>query len=420
MPALQGTVVDPSQQLKTGTRATWAQGGSLLRNAFVVLQVAISIMLLIGAGLLIRSLATQMRIDPGFDPDNVLTAGISLPQGDYPDPEERTSFFESLVEDVRALPGVRSVALINRLPIIHGGGNIYLYTEDQPAEDRQASFARSADFRYVSPGYLETMGIPLLAGRDIAATDSPDSPRVMVVTESLADLFFPDQNPVGQTLLVDMGELVAHQIVGVAGNARLRRITNDPFHAMYMSHAQVERSRMQLAVRTHQDPATLIDPIKAILKAKDPNIPLADPVPMASIVDDALADFRIITSSLGLLSVIAVLLALVGLYGVLAYYVSQRHHEIGVRMTLGATARQVANLVLSRGMALVLTGIAIGMVAAFWATGLIQRLLFGVESTDAATFVATALGFSFVATIACLIPAVRAARVDPVLTLKAE
>ena len=177
---------------------------------------------------------------------------------------------------------------------------------------------------------------------------------------------------------------------------------------------------MQLVVRTHQDPAGLIGPVKGLLNARDPNVVLADPATMENIIDNALADFRIITSSLGLLSIIAVLLALVGLYGVLAYYVSQRHHEIGVRMTLGATARQVAKLVLSRGMALVLTGIAIGLVAAFWATGLIQRLLFGIESTDAVTFIATALGFALVATIACLIPAVRAARVDPVLTLKAE
>ena len=420
VPALQGTIVDPSQQLKTGTRATWAQGGSMLRSAFVVLQVAISIMLLIGAGLLIRSLATQMRIDPGFNPENVLTGGVWLPQSDYPEADERIAFFNSLIEEIKALPGVRSAGIVNRLPIINGGGNIYLYTEDEPPEDRQASFARSADFRFVSPGYLETMGIPLLAGRDIAATDTPDSPRVMVISESLAELFFPDQNPVGKTLLVDMDEIVAHQIVGVVGNARLRRITSNPFHAMYMSHAQIGGGRMQLVVRTRQDPAGLIGPVKDLLKTKDPNVLLADPATMETIIDDALADFRVITSSLGLLSIIAVLLALVGLYGVLAYYVSQRHHEIGVRMTLGATARQVANLVLSRGMALVLTGIAIGLVAAFWATGLIQRLLFGVESTDAATFIATALGFSLVATIACLIPAVRAARVDPVLTLKAE
>ncbi len=420
VPALQGTIVDPSQQLKTGTRATWAQRGSMLRNAFVVAQVAISVLLLIGAGLLIRSLAKQMNIDPGFDSENVLTAGVWLTESDYPSPEERISFFESLIEEVRALPGVGSAGLVSRLPVIHGGGNIYLYAEDQPPEDRQASMARSADFRVATPGYLETMGIPLLAGRDLAATDSPDAPRVMVITQSLAELFFPGENPLGKKLLVDMGELTLHEIVGVVGNARLRRVTSDPFHAMYMSYSQNAGTRMELTVRTLTEPTALIGPIRGIVKSMATNVPLADPQTMESIIDDALSDFRVITSALGLLSFIAVLLALVGLYGVLAYFVAQRHHEIGVRMTFGATARQVAKLVLTRGMALVGIGVAIGLIASYWATNLVERLLFGVEATDAMTFVTTALGFALVATIACLVPALRAARVNPTIILKAE
>ncbi len=420
VPAIQGTVVDPSRQLKTGGRATWARRGSMLRNGFVVFQVAISVMLLIGAGLLIRSLARQMNVDLGFNPKNVLAAGVWLPAGDYPDAEERVVFFESLVEEVEALPGVRSAGFVNRLPIKHRSGNIYLYTPDQGADDRQASFSRSADFRYVTPGYLQTMGIPLLAGRDIAATDSAESPRVMVITQSLAEEFFPGQNPVGKILLVDMGELVEHEVVGVVGNARLSRITSDPFHAMYMAQSQVAGERLQLAVRTNIDPATFIEPIRGILKAKDPNVPLADPSTMEAIIDDALSDFRVVTSSLGLLSAIAGLLALVGLYGVLAHYVSQHHHEIGVRMTLGASTRQVAMMVLSRGLAVVAAGVAAGLVASFWATRLIQQLLFGIETTDPITFFATAAAFAVVAAIACVVPAYRASRVDPVLTLRAE
>jgi putative ABC transport system permease protein len=420
VPALQGSVVEPSQQLKTGTRASWARRGSVLRNTFVVAQVAISIILLVVAGLLIRSLTTQMRIDLGFDPENVLTAGIWLPQNDFPNPEERISFYELLVEEIRALPGVESVGLVSRLPVINPGGNIYLYTEDQLPEERQASFARSADFRVASPGYLETIGIPILAGRDIAATDDADSVRVMVVSQSLAELFFPGQNPLGKKLLVDMDELVEHEIVGLVGNARIRRITSDPFHAMYMSYAQNAPARMNLMVRSFNDPAALIAPIREVVRSSGTSTPLADPRTMESIIDETLSDFRVITSSLGLLSSIAVLLALVGLYGVLAYFVSQRHHEIGVRMTLGASARQVAKLVLTRGMALVAIGIAVGLVASYWTTNLIQRMLFGIEPTDPLTFLATATGFAFVATIACLVPALRATRVNPVIILKAE
>jgi putative ABC transport system permease protein len=242
----------------------------------------------------------------------------------------------------------------------------------------------------------------------------------MVVSQSLAELFFPDQNPLGKKLLVDMGELVEHEIVGVVGNARISRITSNPFHAMYMSYAQNAPARMNLMVRTFNDPAALIAPISEVVRSNGTNTPLANPRTMESIIEETLSDFRVVTSSLGLLSSIAVLLALVGLYGVLAYFVSQRHHEIGVRMTLGASPPQVANLVLTRGMALVTIGIAVGLVASYWATNLVQRMLFGIEPTDPLTFLATATGFSAVATIACLVPALRATRVNPVIILKAE
>jgi putative ABC transport system permease protein len=420
VPALQGTVVDLSRQLSTGIRATWARGSSMFRNGFVVLQVAISVTLLIGAGLMIRSLILQMRVDPGFNPEQLMTAGVRLSESDYPTPEEKIAFFETLTEQIEALPGVRSIGLVNRLPIRNIGGNIYLYADEQAAEQGQSSFSRSADFRCVNSGYLETMGIPLLAGRGISDTDTQESPRVMVITASLADLFFPEQNPLGKKLIVDMGELVVHEVVGVVGNVRLRGLTRDPFHAMYMSYAQVAGSRMNLAIRTTTKPTTVVGPVRDVLKNMDPKIALADPMTMEAIIDSSLSDFRVITSSLGVLSLIALLLALVGLYGVLACYVGQRNHEIGVRMALGATARQVAHLVLSRGLLLVAVGLVAGLIMSFWATSLLQRLLFGVEAGDPVTFLTTALGFGLVAALACLVPAWQATRVNPVVTLKAE
>jgi len=382
--------------------------------------VAISIVLLIGAGLLIRSLAHQTKVDLGYNPRNVLTAAVRLPATEYPTTEERIAFYDSLVEEVRALPGVTSVGLVNRLPILDRGGNIYLFPEDHVPEEGQSSMSRSADFRHVVPGYLETMGIPILAGRDIARTDTEGSPRVMIISESVAELFFPGQNPLGRKLLVDMDDLIAHEVVGVVPNTRLGRVTSEAFHSMYMSYYQIGRTRMRLAVRAQSDPAQLIAPIRAILREKDRNIPLAEAETMESIVGDSLSDFRVITSSLGLLSGIALLLALVGLYGVLAFYVSQRYHEIGVRMVLGANAFHVANLVLSRGMALVAIGLAVGLIASYWATNLVQRLLFGIESTDPMTFIVTAVGFGCVALMACVVPAVRATRTDPAFTLQSE
>ncbi len=421
VPALQGTLIAPSEQLRAGTRATSVRGTSVLRSGLIVLQVAISTVLLIGAGLLIRSLTQQMNIDLGFNPQNVLTAGLRTPNNDYPEPEQRVAFFTSLVEEVEALPGVVSVGIVNRIPILHQGGNIYVYHADRPVEDQETSMGRSADFRCVLPGYFKTMGMPLLAGRDIAETDAAGAPPVMIISESMVDLYFPGENPLGKRLIVDMlGEMVTHEVVGVVANARLHRLTRQPFHAMYMSYKQVAWDRMNLMVRTEDDPVALIGPVREILRAKDRNIPLAEPASMVSILDDALSDYRIITSSLGLFSSIALLLALVGLYGALAYYVSQRYHEIGVRMALGASRQQVAKIVLSRGMGMVAAGLVLGVAGSYWATRLIQQLLFGVEPTDPTTFVFAALAFGLVALLACLLPAWRATQIDPVMVLQAE
>jgi putative ABC transport system permease protein len=418
VPALQGTIVNLSQQLTSGARTTWSRGHALLRSGLVVGQVAVSVILLIGAGLLIQSLSRQMNVDLGFDPTNVLTATITLPENDYPKPEQRIAFFESLVEQVEGLPGVRSASIVNRLPIRQRSGNIYVYPEGAMPEETQGDMSRSADFRYVLPGYLRTMGIPLLAGRDIARTDVDNAPRAMLISESLAELFFGERNPLGQRLVVDMGnEMVPHEIVGIVGNARLSRVTSQPFHAMYMSYYQVPDSTMRLAIKTDTNASASTEPLRKLLYAKDRNIPLAEPATMAAILDDAVSDYRVITATFGLFSTVALLLAMVGLYGVLAYYVSQHHHEIGVRMALGAAPRQVARSILSRGMSLVVIGLAIGLVGSYVAGQLIQQLLFGVEPTDGLTYLLVASMSALVAMVACLLPAWRAIRVDPVSSL---
>jgi putative ABC transport system permease protein len=420
VPALQSTLVDLAQQLKAGTRATWARGSSLLRSGLVIFQVATSVMLLIGAGLLIRSLSLQMNVELGFNPTSVLTAGLRLPRNDYPSPEKRITFYRSLVDEVEALPGVISASIINQLPILHPTGNVYVYPIDQPPQKGESQTRGWADLRIVLPGYLKTMGFQLLAGRDITETDTEDSPRVMIISESMAEEFFPGQNPLGQQLLVDLGEIVVHEVVGVVADARLNGLMFESRNAMYMSYDQVPRRTMQIVARTEVDPAALTGPVREILRAKDPNLPLSEPATMSSIIHDSLSDFRIITSALGLFSFLALFLALVGLYGVLAYYVSQRYHEIGVRMALGAGARQVARLVLSRGMGLVAIGLVVGLAGSLGATKLIQQLLFGVEPTDPATFIVAASGFGLIGLMACLVPAWRATRVDPALTLQAE
>jgi putative ABC transport system permease protein len=243
----------------------------------------------------------------------------------------------------------------------------------------------------------------------------------MVISESLAELFYPDQNPVGQRMVVDVGQPVVIEVIGVAGDARLSSITSHPYHAMYTSYRQAPFfDRMGIAIRTSGDPATLVGPAREILRRKDRNIPLAEPATMSSVIDDAIADFRVVTFSLGLLSAIALLLAAVGLYGVLAYYVSQRYHEIGVRMALGASGSKLIALILNRGLALVGMGLFLGIAGSFAATRLLQTLLFETEPTDLVTFFSVSLFLSLVALLACLLPAWRALRVDPVDALRAE
>jgi putative ABC transport system permease protein len=418
VPALRGTLVDVTQQLKAGTRSTEARGSSRLRSALVVLQVAVSIVLLIGAGLLIRSLAHQMNVNLGFDPENVLAAEIRLPEGDYPEPQQRVHFFTSLVEEVGVLPGVTSVGLINRLPIRESGGDTYVYPVGRPPETNRD--ARSAFFRNVLPGYLQTMRIPLLAGRDIAETDGPESPRVMIISKALADLYYPGQNPVGEKMIVDLGEEVEHEVIGVAGDARLYSITGQTFYTMYMSYRQVPQSLMRIAVRTSGDPTALVGPVREILREKDRNIPLAEPAAMTFIINDTLSDYRVITLSLGILSAIALLLAVVGLYSVLAYHVSQRYHELGLRMALGASGSSLIKLILVRGFVLVGIGLVLGIAGSVGATRLLQQFLYETEPTDPVTFVGVSLFLGLVTLLACFLPAWRASRVSPVDALRAE
>ena len=417
LPALRGSSVDVSSQLRSGTRTTEGRSGARLRSGLVVVQVALGVVLLIGASLLIRSLPKQMGVDLGFQPAGVLTADISVSEQDYPSVAARTAFFTSLLDEVKTLPGVEVAGLVSQLPIKHPGGNLYLR---RPGEEASSTMERSADLRIVLPGYFETMRMPLVAGRGIADTDDAGRPRVMVITQSLAALMFGGENPLGQTLIVDLGEPVPHEVVGVVRDARLRRVTGEPFHAMYMSARQAPRPGMFLTVRTAGSPEGLVAPLRELLRRKDPTIPLAEPATMAEIVDDALAETRVVTLALALFSAIALALALVGLYSVLAYYVGQRQHEMGVRMALGASGRDVMSLVLGRGLALTAAGLAAGVAGAFFATGVLRALLYETAPTDGPTFVLVPVLFGIVAALACLLPAWRASRVNPVDALRAE
>jgi len=416
VPALRGTATDPAQQLRSASRASEDVKSSRLRSGLIVLQVALSVALLIGSGLLIRSFAHLSMLDLGFDPENLLTGQLQIQVSQYPTPEERNQFFTSLLEEIEALPGVVSATVINRLPILSRWQDWSIWPAEQPPPSLQESFSAMA--RWVPPGYFETMGIPFVSGRDIAATDVPGSPNVIVLSEGVVRALFQGSNPIGR--MVNVGDWQTFEVVGVVRDARINTLRRAPDAAFYMSFAQMGPSRAQIAVRTAGDPNTLVGPIDDLLRRKDPNVLFAKASTMASVLDDQVAGFRIVILSLVLFSAVALALTAIGLYGVLAYHVSQRQNEIGVRIAMGASNGELLGMILRRGLLLAGFGLLLGVAAAYPGTLLVRQLLFETQPLDAASYVG-AVGFlGLVAALACFLPAWRATQVNPVEVLRRE
>jgi len=418
LPALRSTRIDLASRFRSGVRTTEDRGGSRWRATMVVFQVAMSIFLLIGSGLLMRSLARQTQSDLGFDPGNLLATEIQIPADSYPEPPRQTAFFCTLLQEVRSLPFVESAALVNQLPIRDPGNDIYAWPAGQPpttAED-----TRSAFDRIVLPGYFRTMGIPIRTGRDLEETDTVESARVVVISRSMARDLFPDADPIGRTIVIDMGERIEHRVVGVVEDVRMTSVRSDPYRTMYTSYLQRSGRRMRLAVRTAGDPVSLVPAVRQILQRLDRNVPLAEPASMMEIIDRSVTGFRIVTISLGLFAGLALLLTAVGLYGVLAFWVTQHIFEFGIRMALGATGTDTIGFIMKRGFILVGLGLVPGIIAAVFGTRLIQQLLFQVEPLDPFAYVGAALFLVVISALACLLPALRALRIDPARSLRAE
>jgi len=417
LPAARAARPNVVEDIKSGARATDSRG-SRFRSALVVAQVAISVVLLVGSGLLIRSFASLRGVNPGFETRNLLTAEIRLAESEYAERENRINFYSKLAADVAAIPGVIDVALINQLPIRDPGNNIYVHAADNPPldpNDRNVAFQR-----VVFPGYFQAMGIPLLQGRDIDRSDTEDSPPVLVINETMARTLFPDQNPLGRQVVVDVGEDMTAEIIGVVGDVRMSAPRYSARLAMYGSYFQQPYYRMRLAIRTATDPTSIAPGLRDAVWSQDRDIPVADLSTMSELISRSVSSDRVMAFSLSLFAAVAMSLAAIGLYGLLAYYVSKRVHEIGVRVALGAGTKDIVKLVVNRGLKLVVAGLVAGLMAAFWSTRLIQQMLFNVEATDPVTFATVCLFFGIVALIACLVPAWRALRVDPLLALQAE
>ena len=417
VPALRTAPSNLGDDLKAGARGGERASSSRLRSGLVVVQVGLSVLLLVGAGLLIHSFARLTAVDPGFEPEDLLTAELQLPEQEYP-AERRVQFFEQLVERIDGLPGVSDVGMISQLPIRDPGNNIYVHDARQPPDT--PADADTAYIRIVLPGYFEAMGIPLLAGRDVRRDDTRDATPILVVNESFAETFFPDENPIGQQVVVNHEYTV--EIVGVVGDVLIGGLAADRFPAMYGSYYRQPATTMRLAVRSAGEPLSLVPMLREAVGELDREIPLAEADTMEAVIADSytITQSRATTGALTLFAGIALLLATVGLYGVLAYSVSQRNHEIGVRMALGARGGDVLGMVVRQGMALVAIGLVLGLGAAIAAARTIEEQLFGIGTTDPLTYAAVCAVFVAVAAAACLAPAWRATHVDPLVALQAE
>jgi len=418
-PALHAARDDLARSLASIGRTSGSRGTVRARDLLVIAQVALSLVLLAGAGLLFRSLWNLEHVSPGFDAGHVLASEIFLPEERYADRAAQQQFWERLVADTRALPGVKSASLTSMLPL-RGGGDTRFWIEGQ---DRTPERAQAAQINVVADDYFSTMRIPIVRGRALGREDRT-GPNTLLISETMAHRIFPATDPIGRRLVVDFGKNpFIGEIVGVVGNVSAFGVDATPPDVFYFSIHQsggFGRGFMNLVVRTDGDPSAAASPIRAALAAIDKDIPLAGVRTMEEIVADSMSRQRFTTRLLIGFALAAALLAVVGLYGVLAFVVGQRTRELGVRIALGASRRRVFTLVVARGMKIVCAGIALGLIGALLTTRLVTSLLFEVEANDPIVLASVTGALALAALLACVLPARQATRVDPISALRSE
>jgi predicted permease len=420
IPALQGSRTDLNETLKEGVRSSGGGSRNRLGGVLVVTEVALSLLLLVGAGLMLRSFIRLMSVDPGFDPQNVLTMAISVPGSKYQGPQ-REAFFQQLFERAGALPGVRSVgSVFPQLGL--GGANTGVGIEGRPLASQDKP--RISELRFVSPDYFKAMKIQLLKGRVFTGADGINTKPVIIINEAMARRYWPNEDPIGKRASStddNFWRSPPHwrEIVGVVEDARYTALEMEARAQVYLPFAQYPAfTDRTMVVRTDGDPLSILAAVRSEVQAIDKDQPISHIRTMEDMVAGSVSQRRFNMSLLVILAGVALIMAAVGIYGVISYSVEQRTHEIGLRVALGAQSGDVLKLVVKRGMALTLIGVALGLGASFALTRLIESLLFGVSATDAVTFVLMPLLLVAVALLACYLPARRATKVDPLVALR--
>ena len=421
VPAWQLSKPNLSETMKDAGRGS-TEGGrrQLIRSSLVVLEVASALVLLVGAGLVIKSFWRLQQVDPGFNPDNAVTASVQLPKAKYPEENQQVAFFQQLIQRVGALPGVQAAGAGHVIPL--SGNDFVLRFEIDGRAPLPANASQSTNYYSVSADYFKAMGIPLRRGRSFTERDTNDSPRVALINETMAKKIFPDEDPIGKRITFDDRDKnpTWFEIVGIVGDVKQYGLEQATTMQTYEPYTQQTFPYMTMVVRTGGDPATMGAAIRNEVLNLDKEQPTTNIQTLNQFFSTSIAQQRFSVVLLGVFAAVALVLAAVGIYGVLSYAVTQRTHEIGIRMALGAGRHHVLRLVVGKGMLLTLIGLAGGLIAAFALTRLMASLLFGVTATDPVTFASVATVLLGVALLACYIPARRATKVDPLVALRYE
>jgi putative ABC transport system permease protein len=413
LPALEAARHDPQDALRADSRgSTGGAGRRRMRSILTIAEVALSVALLIGAGLLIRSFSRLQQVDPGFSVSGISTARMNLPASTYQTGASRWAFHQRLLDDVRARPGIEAAAIASGPPLSGDftAGNVRLPTQTNDETSPTA-------WRLVSPGYFAAMGIPL-RGRDFTAQDVQEGPRVAIISAAIAAKYFPEDDPLGRAIVMRSFGDDPHTIIGVAGDVRTFGLDADAGFVFYGSTSQYTGWNPMMLVWRSRTPS--VDTVRAAMRAVDPGVPLSSINTMDSLLDTSLGARRFNLYLLSAFAAVALALSAIGLFGVMAYLVSQRTREIGVRLALGATRAEVFRLIIGRGLALAGIGVVAGIGAALGLTRVMETLLFSVSRTDPMTFIAVPVALVVVAAIACYLPARRAMKVDPVVALRVD